>query len=92
MQDINYEALAFFLALFTLICTGLYKSIGWIIKVNRELEALKRDQTRLTLQQRETNDNLSKLNETVKNFGIEVSTQNGEIIQMLLTESGVNDD
>lgn len=81
MPELDYEALAFYLALLTLIGTGFYKGIGWIIRVNREIEANKVEAKRLQKETDDLKEEFSKLNETVKNFGVEMVTRNSELIQ-----------
>ena len=90
MPEFNYEAGAFFLALLTLLFTGVYRMIGWGVKVNRELAA-----TKLKLERCESNyENLKlelgKVNDSVMSFAVEAYTRNSQIINEL-KEGNTND-
>ena len=83
MPEFNYEAGAFYLALLTLICTGIYKAVGWVVRVNRELAAGKLKLERSEKNYEDLKLEVTKVNDSVMNFAVEALTRNSQIINEL---------
>lgn len=102
MPDIDFEALNFLWVVLAALGYGIYKTIAWIVNVNRDLKQIKIDtaaeikslETKVTATQEkltETRDDVKTLIGMVNQLGGEVNTRFAEILQTFIQKRDSND-